>query len=522
MLLQNARIGKTAVFLLILIFMIGLATVPLLLQAEATGEPTSDESLFLPIILNEGEAGTINPTSTLLPTNTPTVTGTPTHTSTPTITPISCDVQFESPVSGGDSSVDITGDVGINVSIINLTKGITIGMGTIEGPIGGHICEGFSTIPISPPLSVSETGDVLLVMDSNNPDNSDTTIVNPFPTITPSPTNTPTVPYIVVLPNCAPGPDIQFIINGGNWPTDQSITILWEDSPQTILQANQHPGFFSFTWTFTGLSSGYYTASALSGTNGATASDTYSIPCGLPTITPTSPPTPITPTPVPADLIVGQPVLISTPPAVVYEPVTFEVPITNTGDIAIDTLFFVDVLFDPEAGHYSEAYTAVSSLAGNSTVTLTITSPIGFANFAGTHEVIGWVDSFDHAIESDESNNLSDPLEVTVPEFGMTPTSTPLPNGSETISGVVHVLDGTFLRMERAAIEVVDETSGLTIGFTYSDENGFYSVENIPNGSTYTVQTCIIIDNTEFFGLRTNRSVPDPFADIFVIQGPCS
>jgi hypothetical protein len=218
---------------------------------------------------------------------------------------------------------------------------------------------------------------------------------------------------------------------------------------------------------------------------------------------------------------VGQPILISTPPIIVYQPVSFQVPITNTGDIAINNLFFVDLLFDPLSTHPMDVYAAVSGLSGNKAVTLTITSTIGFANFAGTHQVTGWVDSLDHISEGDETNNLSEPLEVFVPDYGGTPTSTPIPGGAEVISGIARVfLNGSYLLQERMLISVVDEASDLTIASTYSDETGFYQFENLPTG-TYTVQGCITINNNEYFGFRSGRTPPDSFADIFANEQLC-
>jgi hypothetical protein len=241
-----------------------------------------------------------------------------------------------------------------------------------------------------------------------------------------------------------------------------------------------------------------------------------------PTDVPTATNTPVTPLPAPADLIVGPPILISTPPIIVYEPVAFQVPVTNTGDIAIVDLFFVDLLFDPTPVHYSDVYAAVSGLDGNSSITLTITSTIGFANFVGTHQVTGWVDSLDHIVEANETDNFSEPLDVPIASFGGTPTSTPIPNGTAAISGTaVVVVGGSFINQERMLISAIDESSGLTVAVTYSDENGFYQFDNLTTGDFYTVTACITIDNNEYFGIRTNREAPDASSHISVMQGTC-
>jgi hypothetical protein len=213
---------------------------------------------------------------------------------------------------------------------------------------------------------------------------------------------------------------------------------------------------------------------------------------------------------------------VSTPPIIVYEPVAFQVPITNTGDIAIDDLFFVDLLFDPTPVHHSDVYAAVSGLGGNNTVTLTITSTIGLANFLGDHQVTALVDSLDHVTEADETNNLSAPFEITISEPAGTPTNTPLPTGTATISGVARAfLDGAYLPQERMRISAIDEATGQVVAVTYSDENGFYQFDNLTEGVAYTVQGCITIDNNAYFGFRNSRTAPDAFADIFANEGPC-
>lgn len=430
MLLQKLRNGKTAVLVTILIILGLLIAMPLLLQADATGE--ADGFLFLPMIYNQVETdGTPNPITES--------TATPTFTASPTI---------------------------------------------------------------HPAITASAT---------------------PSYTATPSPTSTPVEPYILAVPNCGPGPNIQFNFQAYNWPVDQSVTFFWQGVPQGTFQANMHTGSFNMTWSFDGLTDGIYMVSAQSGISGATASNQIYIPCGiLPTNTPT--PTSIststnTPAPQPADLVVGQPQLISTPPIIVYQPLAFEVPITNTGDININTLFFVDLLFSPPPGHIEDSYTAVSSLAGGSTITLTITSTIGLANFLGDHQVTALVDSLDHVIEVDETNNLSAPFEITIAEPAMTPNYTATPTGGSTISGTAMVLwNGNLLPQERMHISAIEEATGQVIAVTYSDENGFYQFNSLTEGVAYTVQGCITIDNNAYFGIRTNQTPPNAFVAVFALQ----
>lgn len=241
------------------------------------------------------------------------------------------------------------------------------------------------------------------------------------------------------------------------------------------------------------------------------------------TATPDNTPTPTnTAVPSTVDLIVGQPQLISTPPITSYEPIAFQVSITNTGDLNIETLFFVDLLFDPSPTFGSETYTAVSGLAGNNSTMLTITSTTGLDTNLGTHQITARVDPLDHILEDDETNNLSAPLMLMDVTPANTPIPTDVPPGTATISGVVRVfLGGSFLNQERMLISAIDETSNLTVATTYSDENRFYQFDNLTDGSSYTVMACITIDNNEYFGIRINRTAPNAFTDVFASEGTC-
>lgn len=488
---------------------------------------------------------TPSPTPSPTPSNTPTPgpTATPTHTPTFTPTP-RCDIQFEGSAVAGNNFVLVTGDVGISVTVINLSTGATLGSGVLGGPFDGHACAGFGTIILNPALVTANIGQVLMAAQTNDGTNNDTTIVvgapptiTPSPTLTPVPTNTPTNtplptpthtpsgPYIVIFPDCGPGPSIQFNLQGYNWPTNQSVTLSWQGAPQIVLQANTHTGNFTYTWTFNGLTNGTYTVSALSGTNGATSSDTFTIPCsGLPT--PTTPPQ--TATPIPADLLAfGPPKLVSTPPIVAYQPVQFTVNITNTGEVAVENQFFVDIYLDPTTIltdriplTESDGYSAVSGLAGGASRVITVTSPLGFTNNPTTHRVYGMVDSVLQIPEVSEVNNVTNPLTVLNVTPAATPTPTPNLTGSDQISGVVRALIGSWLLQFRAQVVLINESTSTIVASTQTDQNGYYLFNNVPAG-TYTVQSCINIDGNTYFGLRTSRTPPDPYADIWAQAGGC-
>lgn len=485
---------------------------------------------------------TPSPTPSPTPSNTPTPGPTSTPTQTPTFTPTPrCDIEFEGGAIAGTNFVLVTGDVGISVTIINLSTGATLGSGVLGGPFNGHACPGFGTIILNPALVTANIGHVLLAQQTNDITNNDTTIVvgapptaTPSPTFTPVPTNTPTntplptpsptpgSPYIVIFPDCGPGPNIQFNLQGYNWPTNQSVTLSWQGVPQIVLQANTHPGSFNYTWNFGGLANGTYTVSALAGTNGATASDTFTIPCvGQPTPTPGA-----TFTPSPADLIaVGPPKLLSSPPLIAYRPMQFSVAITNTGDLDVDTQFFVDIYLDPTTIMtdriplvQSDGYAAVSSLAGGASRVITITSPYGFTNSPTNHQVYGMVDSVLQIVEVSEINNVTNPLTVNNVTPAATPTPTVPSSGIDEISGFALIVTDKAIPQFRAFITLLSGTTVIDTAVT--DVNGYYQFDNVGAG-TYSVSACVQIDDSEWYGVINGIAPPNTLAYIGMFEAPC-
>ncbi|MCP4421511.1 MAG: hypothetical protein GY805_33285, partial [Chloroflexi bacterium] len=255
-----------------------------------------------------------------------------------------------------------------------------------------------------------------------------------------------------------------------------------------------------------------------------TSSDTFTIPC-VNQPTPTPGPV-ITSTPVPADLVAfSPPTLISTPPIVAYQPVQFSVVITNTGEVDVADQFFVDIYLDPstiltdriplaESGGYS----AVSALAGGASRVITITSPIGFTNNPANHQVYGMVDSVLQIVESDEENNITNPLSVIDVTPAATPTSTVPSTGADEISGFALIVTDKAIPQFRAAIVLSDGVN--TIATTQTDQNGYYIFTNIGPG-TYTVSACVQIDNSEWYGVISGISPPNSLAYIGMFEVPC-
>ena len=138
----------------------------------------------------------------------------------------------------------------------------------------------------------------------------------------------------------------------------------------------------------------------------------------------TSGPLTITVTSIPSkpDLIIGNLQLMTPGSIALLQPVTFTVVVTNSSAITITEQFFIDLYFDPPAvnatgisASYSNAYQALDGLGVHQSQTITLHAPLGFSKNSITHTVYAMVDSVLQINESDETNNVTGPIEIITP-----------------------------------------------------------------------------------------------------------
>ncbi len=201
----------------------------------------------------------------------------------------------------------------------------------------------------------------------------------------------------------------------------------------------------------------------------------------------------------PVNLIIGPLHLITDLPVTPYEPAVFSTTITNTGDIDNNNQFFVDVFINPTEVYtdhipieQSSGYTAVSSLAANTSKIVTVTAPLGFAANVPTHTVYAMVDSLDFIAESMETDNISEPLIITgtLPGAAMmlTPSCTSSPQTQLTLVGAnwptdehisiyfeedLHTFipaghDGTFLSIWQETVTIGEDYEITAVSTSYN------------------------------------------------------
>jgi hypothetical protein len=344
-------------------------------------------------------------------------------------------------------------------------------------------------------------------------------------------------PYIIAIPSCwTPGsPNNTVELIGGNWPTSPAaqspITIYLRDSlgntTNITVIPQGHGGSFTGIMvnvaSFTPANSPYFfMAQAI---NGAYSETMFDVPCTIATLTPT--PTTVAQ----ADLVISSlPTLVSTPPIIAYEPVTFSYLITNTSNVDITDLFYVDTYFDPIGVtsttvpiSYSVYYTAIDSLSSGTSRVITMTIANGFSGVITNHTVYGMVDSIQQITETLETNNISGPLTVFVTPQP-TPTTTATPTSGTTIAGTVRRFTGSNwipqLRAWVYLVQVSSMPSPTLVAQTISGSTGSYFFTQAIPGEEYTVYACFFVGGSPpqtFVGTRTGIIAPNTLVDIFMM-----
>jgi hypothetical protein len=219
--------------------------------------------------------------------------------------------------------------------------------------------------------------------------------------------------FITLSPVCADR-GATVTVNGYNWPIEppnEDVVITWDpnDTPDPSQLLATIPSVNSPTWSTTFVvpdtaSFAYHTIEAARQNDIATAQ--FMVPCPQP------------------DLVISAPTLVSTPPIAANTPVSFRFTVTNTGGSPVNETIFAGLYFDPIPPPVLGSDTGISStflvqmvgingLPVGSSRVLTVTVANGFSTL-GPHTVYGVVDSFHSMTEGDETNNISQPLTVTV------------------------------------------------------------------------------------------------------------
>jgi hypothetical protein len=302
-------------------------------------------------------------------------------------------------------------------------------------------------------------------------------------TVTPTPTPTPdtNTAYIEVDPTCTDVDGLQMVtVRGFNWPTDNSINKVEVFFDGVSQREISYGGAGTFETTINvPVPAGDHTVEAqgqLGGQVLVIASTAFVRPCPP---TPTPSPTP-TPTPgTQPDFVVTELALQDSPPLGTYQRLSLSVIVKNQGTVDATSLSWVDLYVDNEPDSVDSV--AIGSLLAGESINFTMYVPDG-VDTTGEHTLVAKADALDQVVETDEVNNTSAPLVITVTVDNPVPTPTPVLSGKGTLMGTTY-LDG--VEQGNVMVKLYDENGDLVIELR-SEFDGSYVVSNLPAGD-YTV-----------------------------------
>ncbi len=428
--------------------------------------PTPAPPTFTPTPTNTPTPGPsptptpIRNTPTPPPSATPTITPIPSPTPSPTPTPMP--IVIHKPLLAGQTVVTGTAQPGRTLILRDIQTGFQ--METTVGP------DGRFTFQLPTPLVAGHT---IVVQGYGTQDVA--VVLGGTPT--PTPTPTPSGPSMTVSPACMPEGNRSVTVRGDNWPTGgpiKQIGIYWDGSRVlTLPPANTFVAIFTVNST-----RGTHTVLARTEkSNGQPTGDVslsgrVEVPCQgrFP------------------NLRITSLRLLDPEPLGTYQTVHVEVTLANTGTANIASLFWVDLYADPRLdvpleGQASVDWVAVNGLAAGSSITFTMWVNGGFQT-VGDHTLLAIADTWNQIAESDETDNASDVLTVTVMVQNPVPTPTPTPTPTTTpiapggISGITYV-EG----VPQSGVDVyLYDGNGRLIASARSGTGGVYSFSNLAPG----------------------------------------
>jgi Flp pilus assembly protein TadG len=398
--------------------------------------------------------------------------GTPGTTLTPPPTPIP--IWIYEPLLAGETVVDGEAEPNETVTLRDIQSGLVL-QALVDG-------SGYFVFNLAQPLIGGHT----IVVQGYGQQDSEVVLggtPTPTPSPTPLPTPTPTTPFILLNPDCSTTGERTVRVHGYNWPASgpqlDHTTVYWDwdglQAPYAVVPAGQT------TWVVTltvPVDRGTYAvmaraeqASGNPSNNPALAETAqYDSPCDvlLPNLQVTG-------------LALQPPI-----PDGTYEEVWVEVTLSNVDDGDVTSLFWVDLFADPDMAaplnqQASADWVAVNGLASHSSITFTMYMLEGFQT-TGDHTLVVMGDTWEQIVETEEDDNVSDPLVVTISQANPSPTPTPTPSGTPAAPGRIEgttYVDG----VPQSGVDVyLYDLENRLVASTRSATNGFYWLDNLAPG----------------------------------------
>jgi len=405
------------------------------------------------------------------------------------------------PLMEGDLNVTGSGQPGQTVTLRDLQDGSWSLSEQVDG--GGTFL-----FDVSGVLPTGLVGGHVMVVEGYG--REDWALVQMLATPVPTPTPTPAPMDISLDPECGPVGDNPLTVYGYDWPvTDVRIDHVFEGVTTTLitLDWDAHETYFTIgVLTITDATTGTHTIQSYEHVGGnwePQDSEPFTVPCA--------------PGPGYPNLVVESVTVSPTQPISTYVPIAFTVAIANTGVTTATHVFWADMYLDPAEPISPTSpslpsgrdYTAIGPLGPGESTMVVLGLPGGLS-VAGVHTASVMADTWHQVSESDEVDNLSEPVTVTIvarPVIpGLTPTPTPLPGGKGSIGGSTWLYyEGDLAPQGRVLVSVYTGT-GEVVAEGYSDRSGQYLLEDIPAG-TFNMFAELYVDGEFFLDILTNVEV---------------
>ena len=405
------------------------------------------------------------------------------------------------PLMEGDLTVTGSGQPGQTVTLRDLQDASWSLPEQVDG--GGTFLFDVSSV-----LPTGLVGGHVMVVEGYGRD--DWALVVMVATPVPTPTPTPQPMDISLDPECGPVGDNPLTVYGYDWPvTDVRIDHIFEGVTATLitLDWDAHETFFTIgTLTITNAITGTHTIQSYEHVGDdwePQDSEVFTVPCppgsGYP------------------NLVVQSVTVSPTQPISTYLPITFTVTIANTGATTATHVFWTDLYVDPAEPisptnpslPSGRDYTAIGPLGAGDSTSVVLGLPEGLS-VSGTHTVSVMADTWHQVSESDEADNLSEPVTVSIVARevmpGMTPTPTPLPGGFGSVSGSTWLYYEGDLAPQGRVLVSVYTGDGYVVAQGLSDRSGQYLLENVPKG-TFNMFAELYVDGEFYLDILTNVEV---------------
>jgi hypothetical protein len=103
----------------------------------------------------------------------------------------------------------------------------------------------------------------------------------------------------------------------------------------------------------------------------------------------------------------------------------------------------------------------------------------------------------------------------------VTTTSIPITDSNGYAGFTYFAANSSQIVTVTAYVILINENSQSPAQTAETDSNGYYEFSDLPASDSYTIKACLRLDGIDYVGLRSGIVPPDPFTDIYMLEGNC-